>query len=342
MTLQNSNLKLRPSVLISDTVPAQNGGRMAYSEVVSGVKNNLLPDATAAQRLNGLVRWRKVFWHVDSADTVALNNVMVYMDKKTPGDDYLLIQGDNVTATGTEDSDKDEPLLYGIGMMDSDVNAGQEWVEIVYEHVDYDVLLPFRVGMMIRISNIPPAGGPGTEEFVTLTDVASSGVRVAVLTFTGSPLANSYLMADTLVSGVISGGTVKGYGWSTGSSIQEDGVLDLDTPGNLQVPSNNSIEESWTLTFTSADTFTVAGVTVGALPGTGSISADYSALDPESGVVLFTLLSSAWSGVFTGGDFVSFDTVQASLPLLIRQCIPAGSGSLAGNVGAIAIRGESA
>lgn len=341
MTLQNSNLKLRPSVLVSDTVPAQNGGRMAYSEVVSGVKNNLLPDATAAQRLNGLVRWRKVFWHVDSADTVALNNVMIYMDKMTQGDDYLLIHGNNVTATGTQATDSGQFNMVGIGALASNVSAGEWAITVACEHVDYATLEPFRVGMTIRISNIPIGGGTGTEEFVVLTGVAFAGA-VATLSWAAvSPLTHAYLAAETVVSGVIQVSTIAGAADSISTNTANGSIVGFFT-GNVSVPSRGSIEESWTITFTSSNTFTVAGATVGNLPGIGSISADFFAYNSDSTMLYFTLASGTFDGGFLTGETVTFNTTQASVPLFIRQCIPAGSGSLAGNVGAIAIRGESA
>jgi len=341
MTLQNSNLKLRPSVLVSDTVPAQNGGRMAYSEVVSGVKNNLLPDATAAQRLNGLVRWRKVFWHVDSADTVALNNVMIYMDKQTQGDDYLLFQGDNVTANGTED-EQDEGLLYGIGLLCNDASAGDDTVTVTCEHADYANFPypPFRPGMTIRISNIPPGGGAGTEDFVVLTAVEFDG-DTATLTFAGSVLVEDYLSDETIVSAVFTIDTVAGS-FDSLSTNTAHGTIFQAVPGNISVPSLGSIDESWTITFTDANTFTVAGATVGALSGTGSVSAYYEAINPATSTPYFSIQAATWAESFMAGETVTFNTSQASLPLLVRQCIPAGSGSLAGNVGAIAIRGESA
>lgn len=338
MTLQNTDLILRPGVLISDTVPAQNGGRMAYTAIVSGVKNNLLPDATAADRQNGLTRWRKAFWHINADTTTALNTVRVYLDKLTQADDYLLIQ--LATATGTEATDADDAAMYGVAMLASDVAAAVEEITVSCEHADYAALLPFRVGMLVRISNIPAGGGAGTEEFVTLTAVSITGTA-ATLTFTGAPLANAYLATDTLISGVIEQATVAGA-FNSPVVTSAAGTLAHGTAGNLTVPGKGSINEAWTLTFSNATTFAVSGAVTGALAGTGSISADYSANNTATSTPYFTILSAAWGGTFVAGDTVTFNTTQASLPLLIRQRIPAGSGSLAGNVGAIAIRGESA
>jgi hypothetical protein len=338
MTLVNSDIALFPSILNSDAIPAQNGGRKANTAIVSGVKNNLFSDATAAQRLNGLTRRRKVFWHINADAATALSNVQVYMDKMTDADDYLLIQ--MATATGTEATDVNDAALYGVGLLAGDVLAGVESIAVTCEHADYATLLPFRTGMLVRISNIPTAGGAGTEDFVTLTGVSFIGAA-ATLTFTGSPLANAYLASNTVVSGVIEQDVVAGS-FNSPVVTSAAGTLAHATAGNLIVPSKGSVNDAWTLTFSNDTTFTVSGAVTGALPGTGTIGANYSANNTGTSTPYFTVLAIAWGGAFAAGDTVTFNTTQASLPLLIRQRIPAGSGSLAGNVGAIAIRGESA
>jgi hypothetical protein len=338
VSLTNSDIVLNRSVLNSDTVPAQNGGRMAYSEAVSGVKNNLFPDVSAAQRLSGATRCRKAFVHINSNTTTAMNNVRVFLDRLTAADDYLLFQ--SVTATGTEATDKNDALWYGVGTLASDINAGLEQITVTCEHADYEALLPFRVGMLVRISNIPVGGGAGTEEFVRLSAVSITGAT-ATLTFTGYPLADAYLASVTLVSAVLEVATVAGA-FNSLVITSAAGTLDQSTTGNLAVPSKGSIDEAWTLTFSNATTFSVSGAVTGALAGTGTISANYSAVNPSTGTPYFTIQSTAWGGTYAAGDTVTFNTTQAGLPLLIRQRIPADCGSLAGNVGAIAVRGESA
>jgi hypothetical protein len=338
MTLVNSDIILNRSALISDTVPAQNGGRMIYAQVVGGVKNNAFPDVSSAQRLSGATRWRKLFWFINSNTVTAMNNVRVFIDRMTGADDYLLLQ--QATATGTEATDKNEALLYGVGALASNVAAGVEAITVNCEHADYAILLPFRVGMPVRISNIPVGGGAGTEEFVPLTAVSFTGA-VATLTFTGYPLANAYLASNTIVSGVLEVAQVAGA-FNTPVVTSTAGTLAHGTAGNVTIPSKGSINDAWTLTFSNATTFSVSGAVTGALSGTGTVGADYSANNPSTSTPFFNVLSAAWGGTFAAGDTVTFNTTQACLPLLVRQRIPASSGTLSGNVGGIAIRGESA
>jgi hypothetical protein len=339
MALVNSDIVLNRSALISDTVPAQNGGRMIHTQVVDGVKNNAFPDVSSAQRLSGATRWRKLFWFINSNTVTPMHNARVFIDRMTGADDYLLLQ--SATATGTEATDKDEALLYGAGALDSNVNAGVESIAVTCEHADYATLLPFRAGMLVRISNIPVGDGAGTEEFVLLTAVSFNGAA-ATLTFTGHPLANAYSASDTLVSGVLEVSTVAGGFNSAAYFTSTGGTFAFNTPGNLTVPSKGSVNDAWTLTFSNATTFTVSGAVTGVLAGTGTVGADYSAINPSTSTPFFTILAAAWGGAFAAGDTVTFNTTQACLPLLVRQRIPAGSGTLANNVGGIAIRGESA
>ncbi len=338
MALANNDIILRRSVLNSDTVPAQNGGRMAYTQAVSGVKNNVFPDTTNAQRLSGFTVWRKVFMHINSNTTTALNNLKVFLSRPTVSDDYWLLQP--ATATGTEATDKNEALLYGVGNLASNVSAGATSITVTCEHADYDTLEPFRVGMLVRISNIPVEGGAGTEEFVPLSGVSITGAA-ATLTFTGYPLANAYLAADTIVSGVLEVAAVAGA-FNTPVVTSAAGTLAHGTAGNITVPSKGAISESWTLTFSNATTFSVSGAVTGALSGTGTVGADYSANNASTSTPYFSILSAAWGGTFAAGNTVTFNTTSAAVPLLIRRRIPAGAASQAGNSGLIAWAGESA
>ena len=91
MPILDNEIVWRPSALVSDSTPAQNGGRMANALLVSGVKNNLFPDVSQAERLAGSVKWRKAFVHVNSAQDTALLNVRLFLDALTPAGDFVLV-----------------------------------------------------------------------------------------------------------------------------------------------------------------------------------------------------------------------------------------------------------
>ncbi|MCK7574610.1 MAG: hypothetical protein MZV65_00920 [Chromatiales bacterium] len=71
-------------VSVSDTTPAQNGGRPSQTQNVSGVKNNLFPDVSAAQRQAGAEHWRKVFVQIKNADNLPLIDPKISIEQGTP------------------------------------------------------------------------------------------------------------------------------------------------------------------------------------------------------------------------------------------------------------------
>ena len=67
MPITPLDLKLRKSERMTDF--DDGGGRMAADEVVDGVMNNVFPDLSDADGIRGAVHLRKVFLHVDTANT---------------------------------------------------------------------------------------------------------------------------------------------------------------------------------------------------------------------------------------------------------------------------------
>jgi hypothetical protein len=126
------------------------------------------------------------------------------------------------------------------------------------------------------------------------------------------------------------------------SVTSSGGSFDSATVGNIKAHNKGAIEETWTLTFTGATTFTASGNTVGALTSTGSTSADYAPLNPATGTPYFTIKAVAWGGTFQANDTVSFATHPAAIPIWYRRQVPAGTFSLANDFTSLAIHGESA
>jgi hypothetical protein len=336
MPILDNEIVWRPAALVSDAVPAQNGGRMAFSQLVSGVKNNLFPDVSQSERTAGSIKWRKAFIHVSSAQDTALLNVRLFLDALTPAGDFVVFQPG--TQTDTENQIAGRP--YGIGTLYAPVVGGATQIKVICEHnAEYATLQPIRVGDVVRVSDRPSTGGPGNEEWVTVSGV-SYGVDFATVDFSPA-LVNGYATSNTLVSSVLELPSV--VAGVTGVSVTSSGgSFDSATVGNIQAHNKGAIEETWTLTFTSATTFTASGNTVGALTSTGSTSADYAPLNPATGTPYFTIKAVAWGGAFQANDTVSFATHPAAIPIWYRRQVPAGTFSLANDFTSLAINGESA
>lgn len=336
MPILDAEILWRPAALMSNTTPAQNGGRMASTQLVSGVKNNLFPDVSQAERLAGSVKWRKAFIHIASAQDVALMNVRVFLDALTPAGDFVTFAPG--TATDTEDQITSRP--YGIGTLNAATTAGATELQLLCENpTAYGTLQPFRVGDLIRVADRPSTGGTGNEEWVTLSAM-SYGAEFATLTFSPA-LANAYATANTLVSSIYPSAQIVAACTNI-AKTSVAGNFDAVTLGNLVAHNRGAVADNWTLTFTGATTFTVAGQTVGALAAAGSTAADYAPVNPATGTPYFTIKALAWSGTWATGNQVSFTTQPAALPIWYRREVPAGTVSLANDYASLAIHGESA
>lgn len=336
MPILDNEILWRPATLMSDTTPAQNGGRMALSQLVSGVKNNLFPDVSQSERTAGSVKWRKAFIHINSAQDTALLNTRLFLDALTPAGDFVMFQPG--TQTDTEDQIAGRP--YGIGTLYAPVAGGAIQIQVACEHNgQYASLQPMRVGDVLRVSDRPSTGGAGNEEWVSVTGV-SYGADFATVDISPA-LANSYATATTLVSSVLELPSVIAA-WSGLALTSMGGSFDAATVGNLVAHNKGAIEENWTLTFSSATTFTVSGNVVGTLASPGSVSADYAPLNPATGTPYFTVKAIGWGGTFQANDTVSIATQPAAIPIWYRRQVPAGTFSLANDYTSLAIHGESA
>lgn len=336
MPILDNEILWRPAALLSDATPAQNGGRMAFAQLVSGVKNNLFPDVSQSERGAGSVKWRKAFIHINSAQDAALLNVRLFLDTLTPAGDFVVFQLGS--ATDTQDQIAGRP--YGIGTLFAPVAGGASQIQVICEHnAEYATLQPFRVGDLIRVSDRPSTGGAGNEEWVTLTGVAY-GPDYATLDFSPA-LVNDYAIQPTLVSTVYQQASVAGA-WSNLAFTSAAGSFDSATVGNLVAHNKGAIEQAWTLTFTGQGDFNVSGNTVGALPAMGSTSADFAPVNPATGTPYFTIKAAGWSGTFQANENLHFDTHPAAIPIWYRRQVPPGTFSLANDFASLAIHGESA
>jgi hypothetical protein len=336
MPILDNEIIWRPAVLTSDATPSQNGGRMSFSQLVSGVKNNLFPDVSQAERLGGAVKWRKAFIHIASAQDTALINVRLFIDALTPAGDFVLFQPG--THTDTENQLAGRP--YGIGTLHTAVSGGATQLLVVAEHnATYASVQPFRVGDRVRIADRPSVGGSGNEEWSVLTAV-TYGVDYVTLDL-AAPLANAYGTANTLISSVYEVASVGAV--VSGHAIVSSGAsYDWATVGNLVANNKGAIAETWTLTLNGDQTFSAAGATVGTLPTPGSTSADYAPINPATGTPYFSLKASGWIGAFFPLNTFTFTTTPASVPLWYRREVPAGTVSVANDYCSLAIHGESA
>ena len=325
MAIIPEELKLYKSRYVQNTVT--NGGRMSGLEIPQNVKNGIFPDVSQTQRNQGAVIWRKVFYKVANVDNMALQDARIWLDIISPGSGRVAMyrgtqrdsQGDIVANSGK---------AYGPGQLTVDTTAGDTVITVQAESGANDV---FHDADVIYLSDV------NSDEFISALTISWSG-DVATINL-ASGLMNTYSAAGPCrVASCITADEIK-TSWDEWNLTSANGQY--DTGSNPALLDNiGTIEQTWTLTFTSSTDFNISGDTVGAL-GTGNLSTDLEPVNPDFSRPYFTLRSAGFSGSFVAGDSIIFQTHPAAIPLWLKEIVP--SGAAAGNEETvIAISGESA
>ncbi|MES0334900.1 MAG: hypothetical protein SFH39_00865 [Candidatus Magnetobacterium sp. LHC-1] len=99
---------------------------------------------------------------------------------------------------------------------------------------------------------------------------------------------------------------------------------------NVTLNNAGTVEDTFTLTFTSSSAFTCASVSEGSV-GIGTTSGTFAPTNPNTANAYFSVPSSCFSGVWTTGDTVQFKTHPAAAPLWIKEVVPAGTSAFSEN-----------
>jgi len=332
MSIVANELIWRKSAESSDA--GTNGGRMTATAITSGVKNNLFPDVPQSERTAGSTKYRKAFIHVANDDDLELIAAKVFVTAPTPGDDHVVIFPG--TQTDTQSGIGTPAQLYGAGKLNADVLAAAVTVDVLVENWATSPI--FAAGMVVRISNKTSVNDVGgTEEYRTIDagGVSAAG-NVITLTLTAG-LSNAYSATNTYISSVYAAGDVSAS--ATTPVVSGGGSYD-HTTYPIDTDSIGSIEQNWTLTFTSASACTVVGNTIGSL-GSFNISSDIAPNNPSFTKPYFTINRLGWNSPQTGTT-MTFTTHPASIPVWYKRVVPAGAASLSGDKVIVGIDGESA
>ncbi|MBF0602133.1 MAG: hypothetical protein HQL07_00400 [Nitrospirae bacterium] len=347
MPIEQSHVKFMKPLVISDS--GSNGGRMSNVEAATGVKNNVWPDVPGSERTNGSTKYRKIFVKIANPDNLKMIDACIFVETPTPGGDRVGIFPGTQTDTQTDITGASHGY-WGSGSLNANVSQG---ASVLTVNVEDPTDVQFIQGRLIRISNKTSIDDlNGVEEFVRIKN-DPSGVswngNLATLTLEdGKTLDNAYLASDTKVASVIEAGDIwaKTDTWAISSA---SGTLDgwdgsgaaPDTLTNARmVDFIAGIEQTWTLTFTNATTFTCVGDTLGSV-GSGTIAGDFAPNNATYSRPYFTLLASLWGGSWSTGNVVTFKTHPAAFPVWEMRIIPPNTGSLSGDKVIIGVSGES-
>jgi hypothetical protein len=329
MPITPSDIKWYRSATVADT--AANGGRMGNAQSPSGIKNNIFPDVTLAERNAGTTRYRKMFIKVANAENIPLGNARVFLQLPTPGEDSVTFfpgtqRDTQAQITGGE-------RLYGGGALESAASNGSQTIAVVTEGASLNCI---RADDTLRITDRVSVVGTGNEEFAEVESVVYSGDVAAVLL--KAALMYSF-PAGAVVSSVYNAGEVRAEVSALAVTSAAGALLDGLPPLGDSI---GSVEQDWTLSFTSATAFTITGDTLGSI-GSGNTTSGAAPINPVfPGRPYFTLPASAFSGVFAPGDRITFTTSPAAVPVWYRQLVPAGAAAISGNQVVLGVDGESA
>lgn len=323
---------------VNDTTPALNGGRLTTNLVTSGGIQNVFPHVFSAERTSGSSKYRKLNLKVSNDDDDTLYNPLLFLDRPTAGDDYVVMfEGthDDTQATKTENK------WYGVGMLHTAVTGGVTTTIVVdvADGCQMGGTTPiFADGDIIRITDkLNPDSLVGNEELLTITGTPTNGSQNPDGTYpvscvvTAAP-TNSYTTVDTRVSTVLEYDDVVAQMESgTWNETSSAGTYDEST---YPVEGDNigTIYDDWTIEFTDETNFTVTGATSG-LIGTGDINTDVSIDNTTwgTGKKYFILRADGWGGTWAIGETVEFTTIPACIPMWERRVVPAGCDPIVNN-----------
>ncbi|MFW5734471.1 MAG: hypothetical protein ACOCWR_05375 [Oceanidesulfovibrio sp.] len=136
-------------------------------------------------------------------------------------------------------------------------------------------------------------------------------------------VAEAHDAARTYCAGVVEGGDLEPLVDNFDDSGTAGGAFD-EAAHPVELMARGAEEEDWSLSFTSATSYTASGARIG-IVGVGSVGEDFAPLNPTVSSPYFTIRAAAWSGIWAAGDTVAFTTHPAALPLWFKEVVPAGT-----------------
>lgn len=311
---------------------SSNGGRMSASLLASGVVGALFPNIDDTERTAGSTKYRKVFYKVDHNGPESLLSPRVFQDANTGGDDRVTFFPGS--QTDTQASITGSERQYGCGALTSTVSSGVSSIQVTVETGTTGI---FQVGDTIRITDKATVGATGNEEFVTVSSASQVG---SVVTLGFSPvLANGYSSSLTRVASIYSPGDQVA---NASALVVTSAAGTYNTTTNpLVLNDKSTIEQTWTLTFTSATAFTISGDTLGAV-GSGTVSGGASPTNTDFSLPYFTLSAGGFGGTYVAADTIVFTTHPAAVPLWIKRVVPAGAAVSSASTATFAMDGGAA
>ncbi|MBF0488160.1 MAG: hypothetical protein HQK98_08370 [Nitrospirae bacterium] len=137
--------------------------------------------------------------------------------------------------------------------------------------------------------------------------------------------ASNYATANTYCGVAITIGDVK-------TSLSNKSITGSGTFDETKVVLDNvgTVEDTFTLTFTSATAFNCVGTLEGSI-GTGSINSSFTPTNANTGQKYFQIPANAWGGTWATGNTLQIKTHPAAAALWLKEVVPSGTSAYSEN-----------
>lgn len=216
-----------------------------------------------------------------------------------------------------------QTISAGVRAGDSVQFAAGSWGKISPTN---DVVYP--KGLYAGGTTVIYSDGTTAEEWVTMDGTApvSWSGNTATITL-AEPLANAYTAATTYAGPAVVLGDIAP---SVANLVKTSAAGTYDNATYPLLTFNRStVDDTITLTFSSATAFTASGAILGNLGG-GTVSAGISPVN-GSGLPYFTIPAGFFGGTWATGNTLVFDTVSAAAAFWFRETVPAAMAAESNN-----------
>ena len=107
----------------------------------------------------------------------------------------------------------------------------------------------------------------------------------------------------------------------------------------IQVTNKGAIQERWYIQFTDAQSFRCAGEYSGQI-ATGTTNADFSPINPVTGVPYFTIKKEGWGSGWANGNVLRFNTVACNFPVWVIRTVKQSEPAVISDAFQIMLRGD--
>lgn len=289
-----------------------NGERISNNEIQSGVRNNLYPPISAADRAAGVSYPRKHFFKFASPTDEEVAIATFFLGKPTSLTDskayfWVGTQRDQQSdITGSE-------RKYATGTLTADIVAGATSLGIDFEP-GLVALNIVQAGDKLVITN------NSVIDFVTVDTVTPTGDHLDITLTAGCEF--DHLAADSYVGSCHVATNVKAD-YDSFVVTSASGTYD-DTTYPVSLSSIGTDEETITITKGTGNVFTVLSDVRGALAA-GDTTVDYAPTNPDNLEPLFTLLAAGWGGTWAEGDTITLKIHPCAVAHWINYDVSTGA-----------------